>query len=159
METSRSACRQLASPSVDDKLDSKLQLVKPMRRGRVLSANTSMENASVGAQYGAADELPIGTGSTFTITKASFPVDSIRPFGAQSPAPLAREKRPESTTNRLASLQARWNDPPAAAAHCRLFFDPIHRAGSCPLTANDRDRQKLLDTREVTFQKNCMVSA
>lgn len=156
---SRSTRCQAASQFIRDELDSKSRLVKPMRRDQVLSADISVDDASVKANDESAEIVLVETGATFTTTKASSPPTGYQPSLAQSPTLPPRQTRPESTTDRSGSSDVRRGVSTDVTASCRLCLDPAPRVESCQLMGDDQERQKLLATRGMNFQKNRVTSA
>lgn len=120
-----------------------------MHRGKVLSVDTPVDNASVRVDEGGADVLLVKTGSTFITTTASSPFASSILSPAQSPALPPWQTRVVSITDRSASSHARWGALPAATARSWLCLHPTHRAQNCPVILGGQERQKLLAALEV----------
>lgn len=113
-----------------------------------------MSDASVRLHDGDADVFLKETGSTFIATTVSSCPTSYHASSAQPPALSPLQAEPETTKNHSTGRQIHGNAPVETADRCRLRRDPAHGTGECALMADDRKQRKLLEAREVNFQKN-----
>lgn len=99
-DTNHQARRQVARSFIREELDSKTKRITPMRKEKVLSVNTGVDDASVVAHDGGADVLLLKTGSTFIATTDSSPRTSYHSSRSQLTAPPSRKTEPGITIDR-----------------------------------------------------------